>query len=167
MNRRPVMLLAVVMTTLALPCTGRAAGIERLKPPEQSLSSPRGGSRFFGAGFGGLFWPYLWHEAQWYVNDVLKKTKTLGGTAGTTGITWGSDTAGIFEIKVRARYDSVPFGIDVWTDYVTWTVEVYAHPPSASCVSPPSPVTVSEGDTQAFTAKGTDPQGIADICRVD
>lgn len=152
MNRRGMILMVLAMAVGTLAYDAKAAWIKRWLP-EESFPWPQGKTLYFQAEFGGLFWPYLWHEAQLYVNGVLKESQPLGGTAGYTWLPWKFDTLGTVEIKVRARYDSVPFGVDVWTDYVTWTVEVYAHPPSASRVSPDSPVTVSEGDTQAFTAR--------------
>jgi hypothetical protein len=50
-------------------------------------------------------------------------------------------------------------GIPFWFGDLIWTVNVSSSVPDASRDSPGSPVTVYEGDTQAFTVLGTDPGG--------
>ncbi|UCG56499.1 MAG: carboxypeptidase regulatory-like domain-containing protein [Phycisphaerales bacterium] len=166
MTRRCMILLAVAMTIGALPSSANAQTVQRLSPIEASFSVPRGVGLPFVARFSGLMWPYGWHEAEWYVDGVRQYTQTIGGQTAETTFHWGFDTPGTVQIKVRGKYDSFPFGVDVWTDYLTWTVDVYAHPPVASRVSPDSPVTVQQGDTQAFSASATDPLGKGVIERV-
>lgn len=166
MNRRGMILLAVAMIIGALTYSAKAYTIERQIPVNQSVTVPHWWGASFSARFGGLFWPYIWHEAQWYVDGALTYTQTLGGQTDTSGFYYNCDTPGTHEVKVRAKYDTVPFGVHAWTSYLAWTVEVYAHPPVASRVSPDSLVTVYEGDTQAFTARATDAFQEKDIRRV-
>jgi len=166
MNRRHMILLGVAVTTLALTSSAEAYTMERINPVEPSLSIWLGTSPpTFRARFGGISWPANWDYAQWYVDETLVYTQTIGGQTATS--TLGSLAFGVpgtRQVKVRAQWNTL--GFNFWTDYLVWTVNVNAHPPVASRVSPDSPVTVSEGDTQAFTARGTDPRGTWDIVRV-
>ena len=164
MSRRTI-LLAVAMTIFGLNSSAKAYTMERVDPVEESLSGPLGWGRGFTARFGGIIWPANWDYAEWYVDGALQETRTIGGQAAESTFHWGFHTPGTVGIKVRAQYNVL--GSPTWTDYLTWTIEVYAHPPSAFRVSPDSPVTVQEGGTQAFTASATDPLGSDDIERVD
>jgi len=264
MNRRYRILLAVAVTTLAITCSAKAQTIQRKSPTSEAVSVlESGGTVVFEARCSGLIWPWQWHAAEWYVDGELKKTEGLSGQTAETSYAFPRTPVGTHEVKVRAKYDTVPFGIhawtryqiwtvtvvspdtytvermlrseqsteivhnvvgcgaqfggivsqatwqqvewytdgvlystgalsegpfgyisyihptftigthevkvrakwslggeEVWTDYMTWTIEVVPHPPTASCVAPSSPVSVVLGGTQAFTARGTDVGGI-------
>jgi hypothetical protein len=261
MNRQRVIALAVAVTVLALASGAKAYTMERVAPSSASVYAlESGGTIHLTAGFGGLFWPYIWHAAEWYWDGQLVSTdNSLSGQSCQSRGEFPLSSVGTHTAKVRAKYDSVPFGVDVWTDYLiwtvnvvdpetytiervepasescsvpvttsqrfearfggivsaaywvwarwymdgqlestealsgqtdesffypsftavgthtvkvnaqydlgsivttrdlTWTVEVVPHPPTASRVSPGSPVTVLKGSTQAFTARGADP----------
>jgi pectin methylesterase-like acyl-CoA thioesterase/plastocyanin len=174
MYRRSTILLAVAITTFALPC--RAMYImTRLSPTDASVAVPmmrKGGPsqpEFFAlVGFRALFdlnnYGWGWHEAEWSA-DGIPGTLTdpdLGAHQGITACAMLWQEPGTYQVKVRAKYDGLIFGIHVWTAYLTWTVEVYAHPPSASCVSPDSPVTLDKGATQVFTVLANDRAGDLD-----
>lgn len=129
--------------------------IERVNPLESSCSTPVHVYPQLEARFGGIPSPATWDEAQWYVDGVFEKTEALSGQTAQSFCFHTFDTVGTYEVKVRAQYSLG--GETVWTSYLTWTVEVIPHPPTASRVSPGSPVTVQAGDTQAFTVRGSDP----------
>jgi len=165
MNRRYRILLAAAITAFALTPSAKAYTIERVDPAAASLSMPQGTGRPFTARFGGISWPANWDYAQWYMDGVLKQTQTIGGQTAESSFSCGFNSPGTVEVKVRAQWNTL--GFNYWTDYLTWTVDVYAHPPVASRVSPPSPVTVYKGNTQSFTASGTDPLEKGAIERVE
>jgi len=139
--------------------------IERVNPVEASCSAPAYTYvPAFKARFGGIASPVKWSEAQWYVDGELQKTETLSGQTADTFYYPFFTALGTHEITVRAQYDLTYYSL--WTDYLTWTVEVVSHPPTASPVSPDSPVTLKKGDTQAFTARGSDPGAMTDSVNI-
>ncbi len=105
--------------------------------------------------FGGLASQATWQQAEWYTDGVLYGTHTLTeGWSGYYDYIYPTFTIGTHEVKVRAKWSLN--GAEVWTNYTTWTIEVVPHPPTASCVAPSSSVSMMQGGTQAFTARGTD-----------
>jgi len=163
MNRRRMILLVATMIVLAVTTTANAWE-KRIFPHTSPVSLYTGVGISFEAEFGGLTWPANWDYAKWYVDGALEDTQTIGGQTATSSFVCGWLTSGTHEVKVHAQWNTL--GVPFWTEYVCWTVNVEGHHPSASRVSPDSPVTVSEGDTQAFTASATDPMGNKDIRRV-
>jgi hypothetical protein len=135
----------------------QAYTIERTNPVEASCSVPANVNLIepFKGRFGGIPAPAQWAEAQWYVDGALQKTQALSGQTAESFYYPSFDKVGTHKVEVRARYD-LSFG-SVWTDYLTWTVNVVPHPPTASRVSPDSPVAVPAGVSQAFTVRGSDP----------
>lgn len=108
-----------------------------------------------GAKFSGLVASASWQWVEWYVDGVLYGEGALTeGMWGYVSSIWSTFTIGTHEVRVRAKWSLG--GEEVWTDYMTWTIEVVPHPPTASCVAPSSPVSMMQGGTQAFTARGTD-----------
>jgi len=129
MNRRCMILLATALTVLTVTARANAYTMERLWPEQESVSWLVGDGIGFYAGFDGLSSGYLYHEAQWYVNGTLVETDDVyDDTWAKTLFPYYFDTPGTYEIKVRAKYDSWPFKIHVWTSYLVWTVEVLAPP---------------------------------------
>jgi hypothetical protein len=138
--------------------------IERVDPAAASLSMAQGTGRGFTARFGGIAWFADWDQARWYVDGQFQESEALSGQTAQTLFYLTFSVAGTHEVKVHACYK---VGDEtVWTDYLTWTVEVVAHPPSASCVSPESPVTVYAGAPVSFTVEGTDPADDLRLCNV-
>ncbi len=128
MNRSHMILLAVAMTTLALASSAEAYTMERMYPPSASVSVPATWEArilTFHARFGGLTWPYIWHQADWYWDGELWYSDDgLGGQAVDSYCLFLGTEIGTHTIKVRAKYDSMPFGVHVWTDYLTWTLTI-------------------------------------------
>ncbi len=124
MNRRMI-LLAAAVTTLAMTCSAKAYTMERVPDTESIFMLEGDGTFHLHAHFGGLFWPYIWHEADWYWDGQLVAADTglSGQTAESTG-EFPRSSPGTYEAKVRAKYDTVPFGIHAWTSYLTWTVTI-------------------------------------------
>ena len=149
-----VLIWAAVMTVLAVTGIAHAQSAWMINPGTPTSASQYD-SKTFSAAFGGLIWPESWDEAQWYVDDVLKKTEGMGGQSDTTSFTYQFPSPGAYEVRVRAHWSLWPFSF--WFGNLTWTVNVSSSVPDASRVSPGSPVKVYEGDTQAFTMRGTDP----------
>ncbi|MBN1508404.1 MAG: carboxypeptidase regulatory-like domain-containing protein [Sedimentisphaerales bacterium] len=129
--------------------------VERVEPAEASCSVPLTTYPVFRASFGGLVSQAAWDEARWYVNGELKRTEALSGQTAESFYYPSFTAVGTYEVKVNGQYTLG--GVTVTTSDLTWTVEVVPHPPTASRVSPASPVTLQQGGTQAFTARGTDP----------
>ncbi len=137
--------------------------IERVSPVEQSCSVPMHAGQNFGARLGGIVSEANWDEARWYVNGELVKTEALSGQTDWSYYWHPKSPLGTYEVKVHAQYS---LGESVWTDYLTWNAEVVPHPPSASRVSPDSPVALQAGDLQTFTARGVDPGGGTDSLEI-
>ena len=156
MNRRRMILWAVAMTVLAATGSAHAQRGWGIGPGTPTSVSQCHYKTFL-AGFDGLFWPENWDEAQWYVDGELKYTETMDGQSDTTSFSWSFPSVQTYEVKVRAKWNLL--GVPVWFGWLTWTVNVSSSVPVASRVSPDSPVTVYEGDAQAFTVQGTDPGG--------
>ena len=129
--------------------------IERVNPAESSCSTPVHVYPQLEARFGGIASPATWYEAQWYVDGVLEKTQALSGQTAQSFCYHTFNTVGTYEVKVHGKYLVGLY--PVVTRDLTWTVNVVPHPPTASRVSPASPVTVQAGETRAFTVRGTDP----------
>ncbi len=128
MNRPHMILLAVAMTTLALTCSARAYTIDRMYPTSESVfvpAVPEAQILTFHARFRGLVWPYIWHQADWYWDGQLWDSDDgLGGQTAESYCLFPGTEIGTHTIKVRAKYDSFPFGVHVWTDYLTWTLTI-------------------------------------------
>lgn len=108
-----------------------------------------------GAKFSGLVSQATWQQVEWYTDGVLdSKGPLIEGAFGYVSYIHPTFPIGTHEVKVRAQWSLN--GAQVWTDYMTWTIEVVPHPPTASRVAPSSPVSMMQGGTQAFTARGTD-----------
>lgn len=125
MNRRRTILLVAAMTILALTSSAKAYTITRVEPDSASVSVLEDEVISFKASLRGLIWPYGWHEAMWYVDDVWTCTdyNPSGQNTETRDLEIWRDP-GTHVVKVRAKYDSVPFGVDVWTSYLSWNVTV-------------------------------------------
>jgi hypothetical protein len=166
MHRRRTILLAVAMTVFALPYSAQAYTMERVQPAEEYASIPAGVA-YFEAQFGGLSpWTQGWLRAEWYVDGELTKSEGLGGgTKETSSLNCHLTYPGPHQVKVRAQYF---IGATLlWTDYLVWNPTLFcSDPPTASRVSPDSPVTVQEGDMLAFTAIGTEPGAGGDCLRI-
>ena len=125
MNRRRMILLVVAMTALALPCSAADYRMERLIPPDARIDVPTGAQVDFKALFSLLF-GYGWHEAEWWVDgERVLVDPVLGQHEGVTLFACEWQDCGQHEVKVRAKYDSIPFWIHKWTDYLTWTINVF------------------------------------------
>ncbi|MEN6576803.1 MAG: CARDB domain-containing protein [Phycisphaerales bacterium] len=108
-----------------------------------------------GAEFSGLVSQATWQQVEWYTDGVLYSAGALSeGLWGYVSDIYPTFTIGTHEVKVRAQWSLN--GAEVWTDYTVWSIDVVPHPPTASRVAPSSPVSMMQGGTQAFTARGTD-----------
>jgi hypothetical protein len=144
----------MAMTILVLTCGAKAYDVHRIYPSGESCGVAQGEEGIFVAHFS-IDWPGLWQQLEWYVDGKLKYRYSPGQqTDFDIGFAWVWYTPGTYEIKVRAQYSI--FGLSAWTDYLTWSVSVYAHPPDAVRVSPESPVTLKKGQTQAFVVLAGD-----------
>ncbi len=118
-------LLVVTMITLALASSSEAYTIQRITPTSDSvyvLAAVH--ETTFTARFTGLSWPYAWHTAHWYVDGVYESGQALSGQGDNTTFTYAWSSPGTHTVKVRAKYDTAPFGVDDWTGYMTWNVTV-------------------------------------------
>jgi len=110
MNRRLMILLPVALIIGALTSSAKAYTMERTAPSSESVFMLEGDGVFhLSARFGGLLWPYIWHEAQWYWDGQLVSTdNSLSGQTATTRGEFPRTSPGTYEAKVRAKYDSIP-----------------------------------------------------------
>jgi len=152
---KSVLIGATVMIILA--ATGSAHAQSGWGEPGTPTSASQYDSKTFTAHFSGLIWPENWDEARWYVDGTHVHTDGMGGQSDTTSFSWQFPSPGAHEVRVRAKWNML--GIPVWFGDLVWAVNVSSSVPDASRVSPGSPVKLYEGDTQAFTVRGTDPGG--------
>ena len=152
------------MIILALASGAWAYTMERWWPEWTSYTFEPHVRPFFAVRYGGLTHPAHWIKVEWYVDWELQKGNSLSGqTAYCTFTPDFDDLVGTHEVTVRAQY--YQSGIK-WTDYTTWISTVVPHPPTAERVSPDSPVLIFPGDTEDFTAVGSDPGVFDEILHI-
>jgi hypothetical protein len=159
MNTRRAILLSVAVTVFTPTSGVRAATIEKLWPTGPSCTIGEGQTQIFQVHLDvGWNWPSDWRAVEWYKDGALRYTETVpGGKAvydATYGMNW--EAPGTYHVKARAKYGLIT---EAWTGFVTWDVIVFEHRPTASCLSPESPVTVGQGATQTFKVQAADEAG--------
>lgn len=138
MKRCPMTLLVTTMIILALS-GGAEAAILRISPVSDSVYVLAAtGHTTFQAVFTGLSWPFVWHTAHWYVDDVYAGGQALYDQTYSSTFTYAWSSPGTHTVKVRALYDTSPWGIDDWTGYLTWNVTVVS--PDTYTIERGSPV---------------------------